>query len=69
MRIKKRTLNELRQTKDSHYVVRSSEPANFNDAFAQDYINKMKEDGRVAQISVANFIHYLTKNNLRIIQE
>jgi len=69
MKIKKRTLNELRQTKDSHYAVPRYEKENLNSTVAQEYIKKMKEDDRMSQISIANFVQYLTKNNLRIVKD
>lgn len=68
MRIKKRTLNELRQTKDSHYAVPRYGKENLNSTVVQDYIKKMKEDDRMSQISIVNFVQYLTNNNLRIVK-
>lgn len=69
MRIKKRTLNELRQTKDCHYVVPNYDRENLSTTVAQDYIKKMKEDDRLSQISIVNFVQYLAKNNLRIVKD
>ena len=69
MRIKKRTLNELRQTKDCHYVVPKQERENLSSTVAQDYIQRMKDDDRASQISIVNFVQYLTKNNLRIVKD
>ena len=68
MEIKKRTLNELRQTKDCHYVVSGYEKENLNPKIALEYIKKMKEDDRTSQISVVNFVQYLTNNDLRIVK-
>jgi len=69
MRIKKRTLNELRQTKDCHYVVPNYDRENLSTTVAQDYIQKMREDDRLSQISIVNFVQYLAKNNLRIVKD
>ena len=68
MKIKKRTLNELRQTKDCHYAVFGYEKENLNPKIALEYIKKMKEDDRTSQISVVNFVQYLTNNDLRIVK-
>lgn len=68
MKIKKRTLNELRQTKDCHYAVSGYEKENLNPKIALEYIKKMKEDDRTSQISVVNFVQYLTNNDLRIVK-
>ena len=68
MRIKKRTLNELRQTKDCHYAVPRHDKENLNSTVVQDYIKKMKEDDRMSQVSIVNFVQYLTNNNLRIVK-
>ncbi len=69
MKIKKRTLNELRQTKDCYYSFSGYEKKTRNSAVAQEYIKIMKEEDRTSQISVVNFIQYLTKNNLWIVKE
>lgn len=69
MRIRKRTLNELRQTKDCHYSVPRYEKENLNSTVMQDYIKIMKEDDRMSQISISNFVQYLTKNNLKIVKD
>ena len=69
MKIKKRTLNQLRQTKDCYYQVSGNEKKYLNSEVAQDYIKIMKEDDRTSQISVINFVQYLTNNNLRIMKE
>ena len=69
MKIKKRTLNQLRQTKDCYYKVSGNEKKYHNAEVAQDYIKIMKEDDRTSQISVINFIQYLTNNNLRIVKD
>lgn len=69
MKIKKQTLNELRQTKDCYYAFSGYEKKNRNSAVAQEYIKIMKEEDRTSQISVVNFIQYLTKNNLWIVKE
>ena len=68
MKIKKRTLNELRQTKDSHYVTpKTHTPLQTEDIIAQ-YISFMKNEGRIAQASLINFKYYLEKNNFSIIK-
>ena len=69
MKIKKRTLNELRQTKDCYYQISGYENKYLNSEVAQDYIKIMKEDDRASKISVINFIQYLSNNNLRIVKE
>ena len=68
MRIKKRTLNELRQTKDCHYTVPGYQKENVNAKVVQEYIKKMKDDDRIAQVSIVNFVQYLSNNNFRIVK-
>ena len=68
MRVKQRTLNELRQTKDSHYVAPRHKRRDLNSEVVDDYIRKMKADDRLSQVSVVNFLYYLAQNNLKIVQ-
>ena len=65
MRTKKRTLNELRQTKDSHYTPPEYKQKKSEDII-EEYIRFMKNEGRISQISVINFKYYLKQNNMVI---
>lgn len=65
MRTKKRTLNELRQTKDSHYTPPAYKQPK-NEDIIEEYIRFMKSEGRISQISVINFKYYLKQNNMVI---
>ena len=65
MRTKKRTLNELRQTKDSHYTPPAYKQTK-NEDIIEEYIRFMKNEGRISQISVINFKYYLQQNNMEI---
>ena len=66
MTVKKRSLNEIRQTKDSYYKTPSFSEENNNEDYFIQYINFMKSEGRIAQASVINFKNYLENNNLII---
>ena len=66
MEIKRRTMNELRQTKDVYYVTPRTTQKETNDSILESYINYMRSEKRSSQISVKNFLIYLNANNLRI---
>lgn len=66
MRIKKRTLNEYRQTKDSIYKAPQAETNISNHTVLERYISYMKSENRMSQASIKNFLMYLEKNDLRI---
>lgn len=68
MRIKKRTLNEYRQTKDSIYNTPKSENKISNYTVLESYVSYMKSENRMSQASIKNFLIYLDKNDLRIIK-
>ena len=66
--MKRRTLNELRQTKDSHYVVPNYRKKDPNKAVFEKYIQYMREEHRLSQVSLKNFLLYLDRNNFQITQ-
>ncbi len=66
--MKRRTLNELRQTKDSHYVVPNYRKKDSNKAVFEKYIQYMREEHRLSQVSLKNFLLYLDRNNFQIKQ-
>lgn len=68
MNIKRRTLNELRQTKDSHYANPLLKSEESNSSVIEGYLNFMRQENRISQASVQNFLMYLNKNDLRIIK-
>lgn len=68
MKIKKRTLNELRQTKDCHYVNPQKSISNRKEDIIDQYIDYMKSEGRISQASLVNFKYYMERNNLSFVK-
>ncbi len=68
MNAKRRTLNELRQTKDSHYVNPKMTVTHDNFSVLEAYLKYMREEQRASQISLKNFMHYMERNELHIVK-
>lgn len=68
MKIKKRTLDELRQTKDSYYVVPRTVSRYSNSSILDNYVRHMRDEQRDSQISLKNFLLYLERNDFQIIK-
>ncbi len=68
MNFKRRTLNELRQTKDSFYKAPTTQTSNSNHSVIEGYLNHMRAEERTSQVSLKNFLVYLERNDLRIVK-
>jgi hypothetical protein len=68
MNIKRRTLNELRQTKDSFYVTSSNRSTGANASVIEGYLSHMREEQRTSQVSLKNFLIYMEQNGLHIVK-
>ena len=68
MSFKRRTLNELRQTKDSHYVSPYTTSSEDNLSVVEAYLTYMRTEKRMAQASIKNFLGYLEANDMRIVK-
>ncbi len=66
---KKRSLNEIRQTKDSYYVVPKSVKKCLTEKVLEDYFNGNFGKSEVSQEMYANFINYLRLHRYKIIKE
>ena len=64
--MKTRSLNELRQTKDAHYVVPKLEKTNNSSSILTSFLNK-KSDDKLAN-NVEQFIAFLNSEGYEIIK-
>ncbi|MCR9172329.1 MAG: hypothetical protein NXI10_07565 [bacterium] len=68
MKVKRRTLNELRQTKDVVYKVPGTSNGSSNYSVIEGYLRHMREEQRTSQVSLKNFLVYLERNDLQIVK-
>jgi hypothetical protein len=64
--IKPRSLNELRQTKDTHYVVPRIEKTNNFSSILSSFLNK-KDDEKLAN-NIEQFVTFLNNEGYKIIK-
>lgn len=64
--IKPRSLNELRQTKDAHYVVPRIEKTNNFSSILSSFLNK-KDDEKLAN-NIEQFVAFLNTEGYKIIK-
>lgn len=68
MRVKPRTLNELRQTKDSHYVAPQTEYETTIQRVFEEYFHYIKSMSGKNETSLSSFKNYLSENKFRIVK-
>lgn len=66
MKAKKRTLDEIRQTKDSIYKAPHQLLEAENDPFFKEYLDHMQEENCIDKVSIHNFSIYLSKKGYKI---
>lgn len=69
MSVKKRSINEIRQTKDSIYRSPYQNIASKNEEVFNKYINIMLDENNASMISLKNFAKFLSKNGYIISKE
>ena len=66
---KKRTLNEIRQTKDSYYVVPDSPKKNTAEEVITSYLKHTESEGNISIENYREFLAFLNLNRYKITQE
>ena len=66
---KKRTLNEIRQTKDSYYVVPVSPKKNMAEEVITSYLKHAESEGNISIENYREFLEFLDLNRYKITQE
>jgi hypothetical protein len=66
---KKRTLNELRQTKDSYYVVPDSQKKDMAEEVITTYLSHSKSASNISIENYKEFLIFLDLNRCKITQE
>tara|TARA_B100000524_G_scaffold118486_1_gene58110 strand:- start:1374 stop:1586 length:213 start_codon:yes stop_codon:yes gene_type:complete len=66
---KKRTLNEIRQTKDSYYVVPDSQKKNMAEEVITSYLKHAESEGNISIENYREFLAFLNLNRYKITQE
>lgn len=66
---KKRTLNEIRQTKDSYYVVPDSPKKNMAEEVITSYLKHALYEDNISIENYREFLEFLDLNRYKITQE
>jgi len=64
--IKTRSLNELRQTKDAHYIVPKVEKNNNSSSILNSFLKKL--DDEKLERNIEQFVSFLNKEGYKIIK-
>ena len=67
MQVKKRTMNELRQTKDCHYVSPRYELKNMSNRILDEYYSTQNPRSK-DKLELNSFIHFLQVNDYKIVK-
>ena len=66
---KKRSLNEIRQTKDSHYVVPQAVKKCLSEKVLDDYFNYESSTSAITKDNYSDFIKFLSLYRYKITKE
>lgn len=69
MQAKKRSLNEIRQTKDSFYVVPKTKKKNMTEKVVKDYFGESNDSIAITKENLNDFISFLNINRYQITRE
>ena len=67
MKVKKRTMNELRQTKDCHYIAPYDNQKVNASEVVFDYITKKRVEDE--KLTISDFLLFLSKNQYTIVKQ